>query len=55
MDSLLVIPFNEKWSIESGLLWDTKRVYDNGSYFNPPGIHQQTDKDNSCEWKEPSL
>ncbi len=29
--------FNKKWSIESGLLWDTKRVYDNGSYFNPPG------------------
>ena len=29
--------FNEKWSIESGLLWDTKRVYDNGTYFNPPG------------------
>ena len=28
---------NKKWSIESGLLWDTKRVYDNGSYFNPPG------------------
>lgn len=29
--------FNKRWSIESGLLWDTKRVYDNGSYFNPPG------------------
>ena len=29
--------FNKKWSIESGLLWDTKRVYDNGSYFDPPG------------------
>jgi hypothetical protein len=28
---------NQKWSIESGLLWDTKRVYDNGKYFNPPG------------------
>ena len=28
---------NKKWSIESGLLWDTKRVYDNGRYFNPPG------------------
>jgi hypothetical protein len=29
--------FNKKWSLESGLLWDKKRVYDNGSYFNPPG------------------
>jgi len=29
--------FNKKWSFESGLLWDTKRVYDNGAYFNPPG------------------
>ena len=29
--------FNKKWSIESGLLWDTKRMYDNGDYFNPPG------------------
>jgi hypothetical protein len=29
--------FNKKWSIESGLLWDKKRIYDNGSYFNPPG------------------
>ena len=28
---------NKKWSIESGLLWDTKRVYDDGSHFNPPG------------------
>ena len=28
---------NEKWSIESGLFWDTKRVFDNGTYFNPPG------------------
>jgi len=29
--------FNQKWSIESGLLWDKKRVYDNGSNFSPPG------------------
>ena len=29
--------FNNKWSIESGLLWDTKRIYDNGDHFNPPG------------------
>jgi hypothetical protein len=29
--------FNKKWSIESGLFWDTKKVYDNGKYFNPPG------------------
>ena len=28
---------NKKWSIESGLFWDIKRVYDNGSFFNPPG------------------
>jgi len=28
---------NEKWSIESGVLWDKKRMYDDGSYFNPPG------------------
>jgi hypothetical protein len=29
--------FSQKWSLESGLLWDKKRVYDNGSYFNPQG------------------
>jgi len=29
--------FNEKWSIESGIYWDKKRFYDDGSYFNPPG------------------
>lgn len=29
--------FNNKWSLESGLLWDTKRVYDDGKFFNPPG------------------
>jgi hypothetical protein len=34
---ILGYAFNQKWSIESGLLWDTKRVYDDGSYFNPPG------------------
>ena len=37
MGLIIGYSFNEKWSIESGLLWDTKRVYDNGSYFNPPG------------------
>jgi hypothetical protein len=29
--------FNKKWSLESGLLWDNKRVYDDGRYFNPAG------------------
>ena len=29
--------FNKKWSIESGLFWDTKRIHDNGSYFNSSG------------------
>jgi len=29
--------FNEKWSIESGIFWDKKRFYDDGTYFNPPG------------------
>ena len=37
MGFIIGYAFNQKWSIESGLLWDTKRVYDNGSYFNPPG------------------
>jgi hypothetical protein len=34
--------FNEKWSIESGLLWDKKRFHDNGSYFSPPGYTPTT-------------
>ena len=29
--------FNNKWSIESGLLWDNKRFHDDGSYFSPAG------------------
>jgi hypothetical protein len=29
--------FNTKWSIETGLLWDKKRFYDDGRYFNPAG------------------
>lgn len=29
--------FNQKWSLESGVLIDKKRVYDNGGHFNPPG------------------
>ena len=37
MGFIIGYAFNEKWSIESGLLWDTKRVYDDGTYFNPPG------------------
>ena len=28
---------NKRWSIESGMLWDTKRIYDDGKYFSPPG------------------
>ena len=37
MGLIIGYAFNKKWSLESGLLWDTKRVYDDGSYFNPPG------------------
>jgi hypothetical protein len=29
--------FNNRWSVESGVLWDKKRYYDDGSNFNPPG------------------
>jgi hypothetical protein len=29
--------FNSRWSVESGVLWDKKRYYDDGSYFSPPG------------------
>jgi hypothetical protein len=29
--------FNKHWSVESGLLWDNKRFYDDGSTFAPPG------------------
>ena len=28
---------NNTWSIESGIFWDTKRVFDNGGHFDPPG------------------
>jgi outer membrane protein with beta-barrel domain len=34
---ILGYAFNSRWSIESGLLWDKKRYYDDGSNFNPPG------------------
>ena len=37
MGFIIGYSFNKNWSVESGLLWDTKRVYDNGNYFNPPG------------------
>jgi len=29
--------FNSRWSVESGVLWDKKRYYDDGSNFSPPG------------------
>jgi len=29
--------FNSRWSVETGVLWDKKRYYDDGSNFNPPG------------------
>ena len=29
--------FSNRWSVESGMLWDKKRYYDDGSNFNPPG------------------
>jgi hypothetical protein len=34
---ILGYALNKKWSIESGLFWDTKRVSDNGNHFDPPG------------------
>jgi len=34
---ILGYAFNSRWSIESGLYWDKKRFYDDGSNFNPPG------------------
>ena len=37
MGFILGYALDQRWSIESGLLWDTKRVYDGGTYFNPPG------------------
>jgi len=39
---LLGYALNKKWSVESGLFWDTKRVYDDGSFFNPPGNNSAT-------------
>lgn len=34
---ILGYAFNSRWSLESGVLWDKKRFYDDGTYFNPPG------------------
>ena len=34
---ILGYAFNNRWSLESGVLWDKKRFYDDGSNFNPPG------------------
>ena len=34
---ILGYAFNNRWSVESGVLWDKKRFYDDGSNFNPPG------------------
>jgi hypothetical protein len=34
---ILGYAFNSRWSVESGVLWDKKRYYDDGSNFNPPG------------------
>jgi hypothetical protein len=34
---ILGYAFNNRWSVESGVLWDKKRYYDDGSNFNPPG------------------
>lgn len=29
--------FNKKWSVESGVFWDSKRYHANGEYFHPSG------------------
>jgi len=34
---ILGYALNNRWSVESGVLWDKKRYYDDGSNFNPPG------------------
>jgi len=38
MGVIIGYPLNEKFSIESGLLWDTKKVYDNGDHFKLNGF-----------------
>jgi len=34
---ILGYAFNNKWSVETGLLWDNKKFYDDGTYFSPAG------------------
>ena len=34
---ILGYAFNNRLSLESGVLWDKKRFYDDGTYFDPPG------------------